>query len=712
MKKNNNKTNKIYQMLKSKPSKIIGTCAAALTLIGGGVGVAQQVKQPNASWTADGVWHDMNEANWQNVHPRLTVSAGATDAEVMQAYLNKWGSLPTVVSASGIPGTVSYEFGDRDGHGKATAIQWYATYPNGNKAAGPFTGLERQPQRPTINLPDGSAMILKTPVGHPLTEQQVLAGVSAHSNNGNDTEEQLQLFVTGLDQVDWNTPGVYDVKIEAKDRYNVPTIVTRTIQVERNSQTGDSNNNNPNNTGNSSNNNNQDQGSNSSNTNPGNGQQNSGNTGSGNTGSDQQNSGNNNNSGNSNQNSGNNHQTPGSNNNNDTHNNAGNDNHQTNNGNGSNSSPNNNQQNPVAGISIDDVITVTNKSGAPVYALHGDQVSTTGRVLAPNSPWKTQQKVIINGTTYYQVSTNEWVKAEDGQLQSQNNAHNSDTADHNDQSTESINGVIAVSRTQGAPVYALNQQKMSTTGRILAPNSTWRTAQKKSVAGTTYYQVSTNEWLAATDVTWQTTDHHNFDGVVEVLKPWAHLYQNAGPDATVITGQDKPQGSRWKVGQTRTVNGLTWYLVGNNAWLRDLDAGVVNQAAKMTLQDVAQVKSQGAILYNGYGNAAQKIKTLNANSRWQVGIKVHADGLDWYEVGNNAWINSNDSFLEAGGVVVVKATPGTRLYQGYGPYATATSRILGTNTAWKVNAKVTINGLTWYEVGNNVWINSQGARLI
>lgn len=691
MKKNNNKTNKIYQMLKSKPSKIIGTCAAALTLIGGGVGVAQQVKQPNASWTADGVWHDMNEANWQNVHPRLTISAGATDAEVMQAYLNKWGSLPTVVSASGIPGTVSYEFGDRDGHGKATAIQWYATYPNGNKAAGPFTGLERQAQRPTINLPDGADMILKTPVGHPLTEQQVLAGVSAHSNNGNDTEEQLQLFVTGLDQVDWNTPGMYPVKIEAKDRYNAPTIVTRTIQVEGNSQTGGSNNNNPNNTGNSSNNNNQDQGSNSSNTNPGNGQQNSGN---------------------SNDNSGNNHQTPGSNNNNDTHNNAGNDNHQTNNGNGSNSSHNNNQQNPVAGISIDDVITVTNKSGAPVYALHGDQVSTTGRVLAPNSPWKTQQKVIINGTTYYQVSTNEWVKAEDGQLQSQNDAHNSGTADHNDQSTESINGVIAVSRTQGAPVYALNQQKMSTTGRILAPNSTWRTSQKKSVAGTTYYQVSTNEWLAATDVTWQTTDHHNFDGVVEVLKPWAHLYQNAGPDATVITGQDKPQGSRWKVGQTRTVNGLTWYLVGNNAWLRDLDAGVVNQAAKMTLQDVAQVKSQGAILYNGYGNAAQKIKTLNANSRWQVGVKVHADGLDWYEVGNNAWINSNDSFLEAGGVVVVKATPGTRLYQGYGPYATATSRILGTNTAWKVNAKVTINGLTWYEVGNNVWINSQGARLI
>lgn len=506
-------------MQQRKNKKILSLCATVLLLVGGStVGIMQNTDTSQASWTADGVWHDMNEANWQNVHPRLTISAGATDAEVMQAYLNKWGSLPTVVSASGIPGTVSYEFGDRDGHGKATAIQWYATYPNGNKAAGPFTGLERQPQRPTINLPDGADMILKTPVGHPLTEQQVLAGVSAHSNNGNDTEEQLQLFVTGLDQVNWNTPGVYDVKIEAKDRYNVPTIVTRTIQVESNSQTGDSNNNNPNNTGNSSNNNNQNNGSDQS----GNNKQNNGSN----------NSENNNNTGNNNQ------------------------------SNGSNNSSNNNPQTPISGISINDVITVTNSSGAPVYAINGNNVSTTGRILVPNSPWKTNQKVVINGNTYYQVSTNEWVKAEDGQLQNQ--------TDSNNNGSNNIKGIVSVNVNNGAPVYALNNNSMSLTGRLLSNKTAWQTGQWKVIAGVTYYRVSTNEWLRANDV--KLSGIEMGQKVATINKAdGASVYALTG-DSMSLTGRTLANRTAWLSSQRISINGTNYYQVSTNEWIISNDA--------------------------------------------------------------------------------------------------------------------------------------------
>lgn len=506
-------------MQQRKNKKILSLCATVLLLVGGStVGIMQNTDTSQASWTADGVWHDMNEANWQNVHPRLTISAGATDAEVMQAYLNKWGSLPTVVSASGIPGTVSYVFGDHDGHGKNTVIQWYANYPNGGKTPGPYTTLERQAQRPTINLPDGADMILKTPVGHPLTEQQVLAGVSAHSNNGNDTEEQLQLFVTGLDQVDWNTPGVYDVKIEAKDRYNAPTIVTRTIQVERNSQTGDSNNNNPNNTGNSSNNNNQ------------------------NNGSDQ--------SGNNNQNNGSN--------NSENNNNTGNNNQS----NGSNNSSNNNPQTPISGISINDVITVTNSSGAPVYAINGNNVSTTGRILVPNSPWKTNQKVVINGNTYYQVSTNEWIKAEDGQLQNQ--------TDSNNNGSNNIKGIVSVNVNNGAPVYALNNNNMSLTGRLLSNKTAWQTGQWKVIAGVTYYRVSTNEWLRANDV--KLSGIEMGQKVATINKAdGASVYALSG-DSMSITGRTLANRTAWLSSQRISINGTNYYQVSTNEWIISNDA--------------------------------------------------------------------------------------------------------------------------------------------
>lgn len=507
-------------MQQRKNKKILSLCATVLLLVGGStVGIMQNTDTSQADWTASGQWTDINGINWQNAHPRLTVSAGATNDEVIQAYLAKYGSFPTAIATStNQSADVSYEFGDPDGNGKLTALQFYASLNGGTKFTGPRTTLERQPQRPTINLPDGSAMILKTPVGHPLTEQQVLAGVSAHSNNGNDTEEQLQLFVTGLDQVDWNTPGVYDVKIEAKDRYNAPTIVTRTIQVERNSQTGDSNNNNPNNTGNSSNNNNQ------------------------NNGSDQ--------SGNNNQNNGSN--------NSENNNNTGNNNQS----NGSNNSSNNNPQTPISGISINDVITVTNSSGAPVYAINGNNVSTTGRILVPNSPWKTNQKVVINGNTYYQVSTNEWVKAEDGQLQNQ--------TDSNNNGNNNIKGIVSVNVNNGAPVYALNNNNMSLTGRLLSNKTAWQTGQWKVIAGVAYYRVSTNEWLKANDVKLSGLEMGRKVATINKADG-ASVYALSG-DSMSLTGRTLANRTAWLSSQRISINGTNYYQVSTNEWIISNDA--------------------------------------------------------------------------------------------------------------------------------------------
>lgn len=44
----------------------------------------------------------------------------------------------------------------------------------------------------------------------------------------------------------------------------------------------------------------------------------------------------------------------------------------------------------------------------------------TNRALSGNSDWRTNSKVIVNGTTYYRVATNEWVKGANATLTSEN----------------------------------------------------------------------------------------------------------------------------------------------------------------------------------------------------------------------------------------------------------------------------------------------------
>ncbi|MBA1433683.1 SLAP domain-containing protein [Bombilactobacillus bombi] len=501
--------------------KILGLCAATLLLIGGGtVGLAQHTITPQAYWTADGVWHDMNEANWQNIHPRLTVSTGATNEEVMQQYLAKYGSLPTVISASGITGTVSYVFGAQDGNGKNTVIQWYATYPNGNRAPGPKTTLERQPQRPTVNTP--SDMLLTTQVGQPLTEQQVLAGISAHSNNGTDSEENLRVFVQDLNTVNWNAAGYYTVHIEAKDRYNAPTVVIRTIRVEGNNQVTPPNSNQPV----------------TPVTPPNNSQPNTPTPSQPNT--------------------------PNTPNHEENHPVAPSHNETSaNTGNGSSSVEN-------SGISINDIITVTNAHGAPVYHIQGDSVTTTGRVLAPNSPWATNRKKVVNGNTYYQVSSTEWITSSDGQLKSNETQRPVNPALPDNSPTTTISGVVTVALGSGTSVYNINGDSVSKSGRILANNTAWKIDQKKNINGINYYKVSTNEWVKSSDVNLSGIEIGNRVATINKSNG-AYVYSLNG-DSMALTGRVLANHTPWLTKQEILINGTSYYQVSTNEWIITNDA--------------------------------------------------------------------------------------------------------------------------------------------
>jgi hypothetical protein len=117
-----------------------------------------------------------------------------------------------------------------------------------------------------------------------------------------------------------------------------------------------------------------------------------------------------------------------------------------------------------------------------LYNKEGKELS--GRALGPNTSWKTANKMILNGKTYYQVATDEWVDASTVTVNGETPATPSDNV-------VTINSQIASLYTKDGKVV---------TGRALRPGTQWKTANKMTLNGETYYQVATTEWVKASSL--------------------------------------------------------------------------------------------------------------------------------------------------------------------------------------------------------------------
>ncbi|KRL67455.1 SLAP domain-containing protein [Companilactobacillus versmoldensis] len=122
------------------------------------------------------------------------------------------------------------------------------------------------------------------------------------------------------------------------------------------------------------------------------------------------------------------------------------------------------------------VSTYATNGIVPLYTSDGTQ---TARSLAPNSDWATDSTKTINGDTYYRVSTNEWVKA-------------SSVYEYTP-----VSSTITTNSNSVKPLYSIDGSKSS---RSLAPNTSWYTDRTATINGTSYYRVSTDEWIATSDV--------------------------------------------------------------------------------------------------------------------------------------------------------------------------------------------------------------------
>ncbi|WP_334330026.1 leucine-rich repeat domain-containing protein [Companilactobacillus sp. HBUAS59699] len=195
--------------------------------------------------------------------------------------------------------------------------------------------------------------------------------------------------------------------------------------------------------------------------------------------------------------------------------------------------------------SIDKLTLITKKSNSiPIYNQNGEKVSNQN--LNKLTKFNVTQKNVVDGETYYEISDGNWIKSSDvrdytkesGVLQTESNS-NKFILDSNgirlnralkettdwvyDGSAEfdgtkyyrvatdewvSANDVVLYNKINGVVKANVQAQVYKDTGeksnRALAKNSEFVTDKvSKSIDGETMYRVATDEWVKASDVTFE-----------------------------------------------------------------------------------------------------------------------------------------------------------------------------------------------------------------
>ena len=160
---------------------------------------------------------------------------------------------------------------------------------------------------------------------------------------------------------------------------------------------------------------------------------------------------------------------------------------------------------PYKSEKVHGVVTVHKNDGmaAQVYDEKGNAVYE--RLLPNGSDWRTDEKRTFykDGKEYYQVSTSEYVRAEDVSYAPRND---NDTPSDNSNSVIKGNVVVTkfpqnvVKLDSPSWVWAIDDDNAGmhvVFKRILPENSVWQCSAKATVNNQTFYQVSTNEWISA-----------------------------------------------------------------------------------------------------------------------------------------------------------------------------------------------------------------------
>ncbi|MFC6322400.1 C40 family peptidase [Companilactobacillus baiquanensis] len=268
-----------------------------------------------------------------------------------------------------------------------------------------------------------------------------------------------------------------------------------------------------------------------------------------------------------------------------------------------------------------------------VTSLYNDDGKlVTNRALAANTPWITDKKIQIGDKgDFYRVSTHEFVKAGDVQLQ------------HG----QSENGIVKAG-SNGALVYTYDNGDYKSTDRKLSANSAWKYNHIDTIGSKTWYQVSDNGWINSDDASTSTSITNT--GVAKVSyapDSGIDLWQGYGTNK-VATGQKLYNGSEWRFdSKVIDSNGDAWYQIGTNQWIEGTYLQITNEsfdqaAAEIWDPNFAAVKvNSDTNIYNNNDYNSGKKASAYAGQTLQVDSTLQNGNTTWYEVSNGGWIPSS-----------------------------------------------------------------------
>lgn len=216
-----------------------------------------------------------------------------------------------------------------------------------------------------------------------------------------------------------------------------------------------------------------------------------------------------------------------------------------------------------AGLSAlpDTTVSIT-AAEAQLYDQNGQALS--GRTLGFDTSWKVDYQNTLDSGSYYRVATNEFVKASDVKIL----INTPGIAENNDQGMGQIvlrDYTLTITAPQ-AQVYDMNGNPMS---RALTKDTSWKVGIQNNLPSGTYYSVSTNEFVKASDVylfqnTQPVAPAPTAKTVTVNTNSPAQVYNQSGQP---ISGYALAPSSSWITDNYIVIDKVGYYRVANNEYV-------------------------------------------------------------------------------------------------------------------------------------------------
>lgn len=201
----------------------------------------------------------------------------------------------------------------------------------------------------------------------------------------------------------------------------------------------------------------------------------------------------------------------------------------------------------------------------------------------------------------------------------------------------------------------VDDQGQAITSTFLPNNSSWKLGSTKYLNGVLYYQVATNEWIAASSLNvsqaqapTQTAAPFTTSGQIATAKWNSAVINSQG----VKTGVTLPAGSTWNTGTTIMINGISYVQIATDEYVAVSDVSISSATQNQNTdnqQVIGTVVNGPADVYDTSMDSFSS-RQLQDGSSWKVNQMVQNKyGHTFYQVSNNEWTQSTNMQLNDAG---------------------------------------------------------------